>query len=53
VRNRFVSQSARLNPEHAGRPRGCAPLTEAQVTNLFLCSTILQCFRVLPCAEPR
>jgi hypothetical protein len=53
VRNRFVSQSARLNSGHASRPRGCASLTEAQATNLFLGSTILQCSRGLPCAEPR
>ena len=41
-------QSALINPEHNGKPRGFAPLTEAQRTNLFLRWTINKTFETLP-----
>jgi hypothetical protein len=44
-------QSVRINPEHGGEARGFAPLTNAQVTNLFLRSTVRRCFGVLPWRE--
>jgi hypothetical protein len=48
----YYYQPTAFNPEHGGRPRAFAALTEAQSTNRFLLATLRNCFHALPWTAP-
>jgi hypothetical protein len=48
----YYYQPTVFNPEHGGRPRAFAALTEVQSTNRFLLATLRNCFYALPWTAP-